>query len=119
MEGREAMTAHSRIEEKPFTVATLADRWQCSEGAIRNMLDRGELQSFRIGALIRIRADEVERIECQNTPCSDSGAVSQSSGEKTESAAEQPSTPKIGRARKPRPAASGRTATIHHGPWEG
>ena len=50
----------------PFTPATLADRWQCSERHIRNMVDRGELPAFRLaGKLIRIRAEDVEMFECQ------------------------------------------------------
>ena len=46
-----------------FTVPSLASRWDCSEGLIRKMIDRGELRSFRLGILIRVPADEVERIE--------------------------------------------------------
>ncbi len=30
------------------------------------MCKRGELQGFRLGKLIRIPANEVERVECQN-----------------------------------------------------
>jgi len=114
------VTAPARISqaEKPFTVPTLADRWECSEGLIRKMIERGELRSFRIGALIRVPADEVERIECQSlTPSSDSAADMQSCGTKAESDADDASTPKIGRARKPKPAAYGQQATIHRGPW--
>lgn len=106
---------------RPFTVPSLAERWECSEGLIRKMIDRGELQAFRIGILIRIPADEVGRIECQNlTASNDSGEASPSSGETTQTpGVGEGSTPKIGRARKPRHAAFGQPATIHHGPWGG
>jgi excisionase family DNA binding protein len=101
----------------PFTVPTLASRWECSEGLIRKMIDRGELRSFRIGALIRIPAGEVERIECQDTASNDSVADMPLSGTNMESGEGGPSTPKIARARKPKHAAYGKPATIHRGPW--
>jgi len=64
----------------PFTVETLAERWGCSAGAIRNRIRNGEIQCFRIGTLIRIPANEVEKIECPNIVSSASEAASQSSG---------------------------------------
>lgn len=105
----------------PFTVPRLAQRWECSEGLIRKMIEKGELRSFRLGVLIRVPADEVERIECQSLLQSNgSGVVSPSSGEmNAESAEEAPSLPRIGRARRPRPVGGGRGATIHRGPWDG
>lgn len=104
---------------RPFTVPNLATRWECSEGLIRKMIERGQLRSFRLGVLIRIPADEVERIECQSrTPSNDSGEVSPLCGEMMPGSGDAaPSTPKIGRARKPRPAGVGMQATIHRGPW--
>jgi excisionase family DNA binding protein len=102
---------------RPFTVPSLAERWGCSTGLVRKMIDRGQLRSFRIGALIRIPADEVERVECLTTPSSDSEVHMPSSGETTDSGGGEGSTPKIDRARKPRLDVSGRTATIHRGPW--
>lgn len=116
------MTAKRRIapvdQVRPFTVPTLAERWECSEGLIRKMIERGELHSFRIGVLIRIPADEVARIECQNlTASNDCAADTPSSGETMDSADADASTPKIDRARKPRHAAYGKQATIHRGPW--
>lgn len=116
------MSATARIpQDKPFTVPSLAARWECSEGLIRKLIDRGELLSFRLGTLIRIPAEEVERIECQNlTLSSASGDHSPSSTEtRTANDAGAGSTPKIGRARKPRPGVSGPLATIHRGPWGG
>ena len=114
------MTAQAQhTEGRPFTVPALAQRWECSEGLIRKMIERGELRSFRIGVLIRIAADEVERVECQAIPSNDCEADTPLSGMKEGSGDEAGSTPKIGRARKPRLAAVGNPATIHRGPWPG
>jgi len=115
------MTAQRKIAEPPFSVPSLAARWECSEGLIRKMIDRGEIQAFRLGTLIRIHVDEVDRVECQNlTPSSASEAPMLSSTETLmESDAAAVSTPKIGRARKPRHGGSGQEATIHRGPWAG
>lgn len=103
---------------RPFTVPALAQRWECSEGLVRKMIERGELSSFRLGTLIRIPAAEVAKIEC-HTASNDSEADLQSSGARTGGDEGERSTPKIDRARRPRPAASGKQATIHRGPWEG
>lgn len=93
-----------------FSVPSLAARWDCSEGLIRKMIDRGELQSFRLGVLIRVPAAEVERVECQSlTQSSASEADSPLSGMRTESAVAAVSTPKIGRARRRRLVPGGRT----------
>lgn len=98
--------------ERPFTVPNLAERWGCSEGLIRKMIDRGELRSFRLGVLIRVPADEVERVECQiRTPSSASLGDSPWSGKsQTESDAGSGSTLKIVRARKRKLVPSGKTA---------
>lgn len=114
------MTARRRLAAEPalsFTVADLAARWQCGQSTVRNLIKRGELATFRIGTLIRIKADEVERFECQNTLCSDFAADTPLSGERMESAADEHSTPQIDRARKPRHADYGKLATVHPGPW--
>ena len=102
-----------------YTVRTLAERWDCSEAMIRKMIKAGDLQCFTLGSLIRIRQSEVERIECNSLPTAsnDSEEGSPLSGTKMESAADQPYTPKIERARRPRHGIAGRGATIHHGPW--
>jgi excisionase family DNA binding protein len=54
------------IANRPFSPETLAARWGCSSETIRAMCRRGELGSFRLGKLIRIPANEVERVECQS-----------------------------------------------------
>lgn len=49
---------------KVLTPAKLADRWQCSERHVRNMIKRGELPAFRLGdKLIRIKISDVEEYE--------------------------------------------------------
>jgi excisionase family DNA binding protein len=59
------------VTPKPFSPETLAAHWGCSSEKIRQMCRRGELSYFRLGKLIRIPANEVERVECQNTALSD------------------------------------------------
>lgn len=55
---------------KPYSPETLADRWGCSAEKVRLMYRAGELPGFRLGKLIRIPANEVERYECQTTTAS-------------------------------------------------
>ncbi|WP_155262905.1 helix-turn-helix domain-containing protein [Sphingomonas segetis] len=64
---------------RAYTVATLADAWECSEGVIRKLIATGELGCFRLGTLIRIPAEEVQRFECQSLPSSASEEDTQSS----------------------------------------
>src|SRR4051812_15721836 len=49
---------------RPLTVKELAERWQCSDGHIYNMIKSRQLPHFKIGQLIRIAASQVEKIEC-------------------------------------------------------
>lgn len=49
---------------RPYSPETLATRWNCSAQKVRQMVHAGELQGFRLGKLIRIPAQEVERVEC-------------------------------------------------------
>ncbi len=104
-------------DERPWTVPNLALRWACSEGLIRKMIEKGELRSFRLGVLIRIPADEVARIECQNPTLSSVSEEGSHLSTETprERAGDERSMPLIGRARNPRPALSGKVLTIHHG----
>src|SRR3546814_14497519 len=101
------MTALQKVE-KPFTVPNLAARWECSEGLIRKMIDRGELRSFRLGVLIRIPADDVERIECQTTQSRDSEERSPSLGTRMEIEHDAVHQPRIRRARSTEPGEGGR-----------
>lgn len=126
---------HSHIlpehDVRPYSIAQLAERWGCSDSMIRKLINLGELQSFRIGALIRISAAEVERYE--KCPADQSSHIQYSgSGEDMPSCGgtSQTTTPKrsrkgtvvnsprkIGRAPKRRPALSGKGPTIVRGPW--
>lgn len=42
-----------------FSVKTLAERWDCSDGLVRKLIASGELRSFRYGNMIRISRDAV------------------------------------------------------------
>lgn len=100
------------MDQLPFTVRTLAQRWGCSEGAVRNRIAANELRTFRIGALIRIPASEVERIECPNTASNDSAADTPSSGSmKPERAAATVLPPPIGLPQRSRPSSGGGAVT--------
>jgi excisionase family DNA binding protein len=48
-----------------FTARMLAERWHCSERAVRALIARGGLKTVRLGRLVRIPEDallEVERV---------------------------------------------------------
>ena len=51
------------MDSRPFTVAALAERWQCLRQHVHDLINSGKIACFRLGRLIRIPADEVERIE--------------------------------------------------------
>lgn len=78
----------------PFSVARLAERWDCSEGLVRKLIETKELSAFRVGTLIRIRAPEVERYERETA-----ATIEQTSP--TDGALEPP-RPVIGRAKRKR-----------------
>ncbi|WP_350156282.1 excisionase family DNA-binding protein [Roseovarius indicus] len=58
----------------------LADRWQCSDETVRQMVHRGELRAFRVGRMIRIPWDAVEELECQTSLSDGYAADSASTG---------------------------------------
>lgn len=115
------MGAEARlVTARAFTVASLARQWECSESVIRKLIGKGQLRAFRIGVLIRIPADEVERFECQNIPSNDSAADLPSSIETPEEADTASAfTPPIALGRKRRRGEDGPQGTIHRGPWAG
>lgn len=104
---------------RAYTVASLAQEWNCSEGAIRKEITAGRLGHFRIGALIRIPTEEVRRFECQNTASSGSEADMPSSIETSEECGTgrgfEPATV-LGLKRR-QGGAGTPGATVHHGPW--
>lgn len=65
----------------PFTPQSLAERWACHPRTVRNLIRKGELRPFRIGALVRISMDEVERYEkCAANGSQGTAAPTPSSG---------------------------------------
>jgi excisionase family DNA binding protein len=104
---------------RAFTVASLAEAWECSEGVIRKLIVSGQLRCFRVGTLIRIAAEEVRRFECQNTPSNDSAPDMQSSTETPpESDTGSGFVPPTALGLKRRLGAGGAPdGTVHHGPW--
>ncbi|WP_247712085.1 helix-turn-helix domain-containing protein [Qipengyuania qiaonensis] len=52
---------------KPYTPASLADRWGCSTTLIYDLLNSKQLPGFKLGKLWRIKADAVEAYECNPT----------------------------------------------------
>lgn len=106
--------------ERAFTVATLAERWDCSEGVIRKLIKDGELGCFRPGTLIRIPAEEVRRFESQNTPSSASEAATPVCGETTTASATAFGyTRPTGLERRRKLGAAGQGGTVQRGPWAG
>ncbi|QUM70831.1 helix-turn-helix domain-containing protein [Sphingopyxis granuli] len=61
---------------RPYSVPQLAERWGCSDSMIRKLINLGELKCFRIGALIRIAAAEVERFETTPVPVQQTATTS-------------------------------------------
>ena len=70
---------------RPFSPETLAERWGCSSEKVRRMYHDGELAGFRLGKLIRIPANEVERVECQKPTASENTEESSASSTLTRS----------------------------------
>lgn len=106
--------------ERAYTVASLAQEWECSEGVIRKLIREGQLRHFRIASLIRIPADEVSRFECQNIASNDSAADMPSSIEtQAETGTESAYTPPTALGRKRRLGGAGAPETVHRGPWAG
>lgn len=49
---------------RPFTVASLAERWECSTHAVYALIRDKRLPAFRVGGkLLRIRAEDVQTWE--------------------------------------------------------
>lgn len=54
------------MSDRPYTVARLAERWDCGETFVREEIRRGRLEACRYGSkLIRIPAGAVEDYERQ------------------------------------------------------
>lgn len=46
-----------------FTVEEIADRWSVSKAHVRRIIAGGELQSFRMGRVVRVTPDALDRFE--------------------------------------------------------
>ena len=54
----------STVPRAVFRPADVAERWECSEKSVRNMIKDGRLKAFKIGGtLLRITLDAVEEFE--------------------------------------------------------
>lgn len=49
-----------------FTIAQIAERWQCSDKKVRRMIDRGDLPAHKFGGLWRISAADLSDYERRN-----------------------------------------------------
>lgn len=65
------------MTDKPYTVAALADRWECTPQAVYATIKAGKLRAFRVGGkLLRVQAEEVARWESGggSTPLENTGS---------------------------------------------
>lgn len=51
------------MEKAVYTVADLAQRWQCSHDIIYDLLRQGKLKAFKLGSAYRISAEAVSDFE--------------------------------------------------------
>jgi hypothetical protein len=55
------------MDEASYSVASLAERWQCTSATIWRLIARDELKSFNVGSLARISAEEIRLWESRNS----------------------------------------------------
>jgi excisionase family DNA binding protein len=86
-------------QPQAFRPAQLAERWQCSERHVRNLINRGELKFFRLGGkLVRVPRAAVEEFEqCQSLHCGRAEAVPDAALRFAEGKEVRKTTPNIGR----------------------
>lgn len=102
------MRGRGKLNPRPYSPETLADRWGCSAEKVRLMYHDSELAGFRLGKLIRIPAAEVDRYECQSlTPLPDTEDDTPLPSEKMESLAESRLARLTGDARRLSPVNGG------------
>ncbi|PHQ63064.1 MAG: hypothetical protein COC10_08170 [Sphingobium sp.] len=91
----------------PYSVKSLAERWECSESMIRKLIKNGALRHFTIGKMVRIPQASVEDYEAGAAKLAAAVSyVADASGRLAEETAEKPirAVRQIGRkprARKP------------------
>lgn len=84
------------MNRQAYTPREIAERWQCSDRHVRNMINEGRLRSFKLGGkLVRIPLSAVEEYEqCpQNSGSSSIEENSPSNGTKEPAASANPSEP--------------------------
>lgn len=86
----------------PYSIRSLSERWDCHPDVVRRLIRAKRLQSFRVGALIRIQAQEVERYECSGSGSPDTGADLSSSGMTTASDTDERCARETWRQRTPK-----------------
>ena len=86
----------------PYSIRSLSERWDCHPDVVRRLIRAKRLQSFRVGALIRIQAQEVERYECSGSGSPDTGADLSSSGMTTASDTDERCVQETWRQRTPK-----------------
>ena len=53
-----------KVNERPYTPESLAERWECSPQHVRKMLADGRLKGFKLGSRMwRISTTEVAKVE--------------------------------------------------------
>ena len=90
----------------PFSIKSLSTRWDCHPDVVRRLIRAKRLQSFRVGALIRIAWSEVERYECSGSGLPDTEAGSSLNGMTTASDTDERCARETWRQRTPKLATS-------------
>lgn len=65
---------------RPYTRDMVADRCQCSAETVRQLVKCGALRGFRIGRMVQIPADALEKYECGISESDGSRGASSSYG---------------------------------------
>ncbi|BAE50296.1 hypothetical protein amb1492 [Paramagnetospirillum magneticum AMB-1] len=81
------------MQPRALTPAQLAERWQCSDQHVYNLVRAKKLQAMRLGKLIRITIQAVEEFECGSSISEENGAPSSMSGESDSAGPSEISTP--------------------------
>lgn len=54
------------FERHAFRVSTLAERWDCSPGKVRDLIKSGDLPCLRLGRMVRVPATAVYAYEAES-----------------------------------------------------
>lgn len=55
------------MEKKSFRVDELAHEWDVADRTIRRLIERGDLEAVKVGDTWRIKREEIEKYERQNS----------------------------------------------------